>query len=94
MPTTRTFDHYVNLPCYVAFTRKPTHVLLTATFRDWTCNKSHVNVTIRINYKRENHEKSLQFLPYGRSIGSWICLTHKTYTSHGTEYDTISDLLE
>jgi hypothetical protein len=22
------------------------------------------------------------FLPYGRSIGSWICLTHKTYTCH------------
>jgi hypothetical protein len=27
-------------------------------------------------------DKSLQFLPYGRSIGSWICLTHKTYTCH------------
>jgi hypothetical protein len=27
-------------------------------------------------------KKSLQFLPYGRSIGSWICLTHKTYTCH------------
>jgi hypothetical protein len=26
--------------------------------------------------------KNLQFLPYGRSIGSWICLTHKTYTCH------------
>jgi hypothetical protein len=26
--------------------------------------------------------KSLQFLPYGRSIGSWICLTHKTNTCH------------
>jgi hypothetical protein len=26
--------------------------------------------------------KSLQFQPYGRSIGSWICLTHKTYTCH------------
>jgi hypothetical protein len=26
--------------------------------------------------------KRLQFLPYGRSIGSWICLTHKTYTCH------------
>jgi hypothetical protein len=24
----------------------------------------------------------LQFLPYGRSIGSWICLTYKTYTCH------------
>jgi hypothetical protein len=24
----------------------------------------------------------LQFLPYGISIGSWICLTHKTYTCH------------
>jgi hypothetical protein len=24
--------------------------------------------------------KNLQFLPCGRSIGSWICLTHKTYT--------------
>jgi hypothetical protein len=23
-----------------------------------------------------------KFLPYGRSIGSWICLTHKTYTCH------------
>jgi hypothetical protein len=27
-------------------------------------------------------EKMLQFLPYGRSIGSWICLTHTTYTCH------------
>jgi hypothetical protein len=26
--------------------------------------------------------KKIQFLPYGRSIGSWICLTHKTYTCH------------
>jgi hypothetical protein len=26
--------------------------------------------------------KKLQFLPYVRSIGSWICLTHKTYTCH------------
>jgi hypothetical protein len=24
----------------------------------------------------------LQFLPYGRSIGLWIRLTHKTYTCH------------
>jgi hypothetical protein len=31
----------------------------------------------------------LQFLPYGRSIGSWICLTQNVYMSHGTEYDTI-----
>jgi hypothetical protein len=23
--------------------------------------------------------KKIQFLPYGRSIGSWTCLTHKTY---------------
>jgi hypothetical protein len=27
-------------------------------------------------------KKSLQVLPYGRSIGSWICRTHKTYTCH------------
>jgi hypothetical protein len=27
-------------------------------------------------------KKKIQFLPYGRSIGSWICLTHKTYTCH------------
>jgi hypothetical protein len=26
--------------------------------------------------------KTVQFLPYGRSIGSWLCLTHKTYTCH------------
>jgi hypothetical protein len=34
---------------------------------------------------RKNHSnwrKKLQFLPYGRSIRSWICLTHKTYTCH------------
>jgi hypothetical protein len=30
----------------------------------------------------KEREKKLQFLPYGRSIGSWICLTHKTYTCH------------
>jgi hypothetical protein len=28
------------------------------------------------------YKKKIQFLPYGRSIGSWICLTHKTYTCH------------
>jgi hypothetical protein len=28
------------------------------------------------------HIKKIQFLPYSRSIGSWICLTHKTYTCH------------
>jgi hypothetical protein len=27
-------------------------------------------------------KKKLQFLLYGRSIGSWICLTHKMYTCH------------
>jgi hypothetical protein len=26
--------------------------------------------------------KKIQFLPYGTSIRSWICLTHKTYTCH------------
>jgi hypothetical protein len=30
----------------------------------------------------ETGEKKIQFLPYGRSIGSWICLTHKTYTCY------------
>jgi hypothetical protein len=33
--------------------------------------------------------KKLHFLPYGRSIGSWICLTHKTYTCHTVQ--NISD---
>jgi hypothetical protein len=28
------------------------------------------------------YNKKIQFLPYGRSIGSWICLTYKTYTCH------------
>jgi hypothetical protein len=32
--------------------------------------------------------KKLQFLPYGRSIESWICLTPKTYTCH-TVHNTI-----
>jgi hypothetical protein len=32
--------------------------------------------------KKLSWKKKLQFLPYGRSIGSWICLTHKTYTCH------------
>jgi hypothetical protein len=31
---------------------------------------------------RRNKVKKLQFLPCGRSIGLWICLTHKTYTCH------------
>jgi hypothetical protein len=30
----------------------------------------------------ESKEKKIKFLPYGRSIGKWICLTHKTYTCH------------
>jgi hypothetical protein len=34
-------------------------------------------------------EKSLQFLPYGRSIGSFMSYTQDVYMSHGTEYDTI-----
>jgi hypothetical protein len=56
MRTARMSDHYVNLPCYVAFTRKLTHVLLTATFHNWTCTKSHVSVTVRSNNNIENHE--------------------------------------
>jgi hypothetical protein len=28
----------------------------------------------------------LQFLPYGRSIGSWVSYTQDVYMSHGTEY--------
>jgi hypothetical protein len=36
--------------------------------------------------------KSLQFLPYGRSIGSWICLTHKTYTCHTVQNTIRYDL--
>jgi hypothetical protein len=32
--------------------------------------------------KRNTRKKKIQFLSYGRSIGSWICLTHKTYICH------------
>jgi hypothetical protein len=32
------------------------------------------------------NEKELQFLPYGRRIGSWISYTQDVYMSHGTEY--------
>jgi hypothetical protein len=32
-------------------------------------------------------KKELQFLPYGRSIGSWISYTQDLYMSHGTEYN-------
>jgi hypothetical protein len=38
------------------------------------------SITVPIHKKGD--KKSLQFLPYGRSVGSWICLTHKTYTCH------------
>jgi hypothetical protein len=31
---------------------------------------------------RVRNKDTVQFLPYGRSIGSCICLTHKTYTCH------------
>jgi hypothetical protein len=28
-----------------------------------------------------------KFLPYGRSIGSWMSYTQDIYMSHGTEYN-------
>jgi hypothetical protein len=35
---------------------------------------------IRLEVLKEAvQDKKIQFLPYGRSIGSWTCLTHKTY---------------
>jgi hypothetical protein len=34
------------------------------------------------NRQEDDTKYTVQFLPYGRSIGSWICLTHKTYTCH------------
>jgi hypothetical protein len=36
----------------------------------------------QVNCLKNYFKIKLQFLPYGRSIGSWICLTHKTYTCH------------
>jgi hypothetical protein len=33
-----------------------------------------------LSYGRK--EEKLQFLPYGRSIGPWTCLTHKMYACH------------
>jgi hypothetical protein len=44
----------------------------------------YVNSTSRSFLHRRNlfGKKRLQFLPYGRSIGSWICPIHKTYTCH------------
>jgi hypothetical protein len=43
----------------------------------------HVRIEYDLNSNFYNFwRKKLQFLPYGRSIGSWICLTHKTYTCH------------
>jgi hypothetical protein len=36
---------------------------------------------------RKKAVKKLQFLPYGRSIGSWMSYTQDVYMSHGTEYN-------
>jgi hypothetical protein len=47
--------------------------------------QSSLKVTHQVSYThiyKKYWVKMLQFLPYGRSIGSWICLTHKTYTCH------------
>jgi hypothetical protein len=41
----------------------------------------HIVTSVGTNVSK-NIKKKVQFLPYGRSIGSWICLTHKTYTRH------------
>jgi hypothetical protein len=43
---------------------------------------SFCRVRFALSYIVTHSKKMLQFLPYGRSIGSWICLTHKTYTCH------------
>jgi hypothetical protein len=86
MPTKRTSNHYVNLPCYVAFTRKLIHVLLTATFHDWTCNKSHVSVTIRINYKTENYETKDKIIPH-TSLIITMMMQPSTWNSQINEWD-------
>jgi hypothetical protein len=44
----------------------------------WLFTRTEPKCTVNKIWKK----KSLQFLPYGRGIGSWICLTHKTYTCH------------
>jgi hypothetical protein len=45
------------------------------------CSVENIVLILACCGKRINNLR-LQFLPYGRSIGSWICLTHKTYTRH------------
>jgi hypothetical protein len=32
--------------------------------------------------RKKQSERNKRYSCYGRSIGSWICLTHKTYTCH------------
>jgi hypothetical protein len=46
-----------------------------------TINREY-NLSLCITVYEPAKTKMLQFLPYGRNIGSWICLTHKTYTCY------------
>jgi hypothetical protein len=59
--------HYSTIWCILYF--QPTTKL---------CSTS--NKMVKRVHNRQG--KEIQFLPYGKSIGSWICLTHKTYTCH------------
>jgi hypothetical protein len=51
--------------------------------------KNWLFTTMCIFVLKTDTKQNLQFLPYGRSIGSRICLTHKTYTCH-TVHNTYS----
>jgi hypothetical protein len=53
----------------------------------------HLVPTFGDSHPAEAVEKKIQFLPYGTSIGSWICLTHKTYTCHTVQNTIRYDII-
>jgi hypothetical protein len=59
-----------NFHLYIIFTSE---TFLLLMILQYNLNEAYLN---------KNKNQKRQFLPYGRSIGSWTCLTRKTYTCH------------
>jgi hypothetical protein len=66
------------------------HNVLRNSYDSITVEMNHCSirrVRFALLYIEYSFEKILKFLPYSRSVGSWMSYTQDAYMSHGTEYN-------